>query len=122
MENKPKPASKTPKHAASDADTFRIVDFVLGLDLEPGYPCAHRSIPLYVEGDDQGSNWRKLHEKYKEKSLAKDVRILSYNRFREYVHHYFPTLKLGKTKTDMCNQCFTLNLKSEDECSRYQPR
>ena len=114
VENKPKPPSKTPKHAASDADTFMIVDFVLGLDLEPGYPCAHRSIPLYVEGEDQGSNWRKLHDKYKEKCLAKDVRIISYNRFREYVHHYFPTLKLGKTKTDMCNQCYNLNLKMND--------
>ena len=114
VENKPKPPPKPQKHAASDADTSRIVDFVLSLDLEPGYPCAHRSIPLYVVGEDQGSTWTKLHNKYKEKVVAENGRIMSYNRFREYVHHYFPTLKLGKTKTDMCNECFTLNLRMND--------
>ena len=60
------------------------------------------------------SNWTKLHIKYKEKVVAENGRIMSYNRFREYVHHYFPTLKLGKTKTDMCNECFTLNLRMND--------
>ena len=39
---------------------------------------------------------------------------MSYNRFREYIHHFFPTLKLGKTKTDMCNECFKIKIKLAD--------
>ena len=39
---------------------------------------------------------------------------MSYNRFREYVHHFFPTLKFGKTKTDMFNECFSIKLKLDD--------
>ena len=114
MSNKPIEPPKAPKHAVKDKDTWRIVDFVLSLDLEPGYPCAHRSLPLYVEGDNQGSSWRSLHEQYKNKCETEKVRILSYNRFREYVHHFFPTLKLGKTKTDMCNECFKIKLRLSD--------
>ena len=93
--NKPPKARKPPKHAATDEDKRRIVDFILSLDLEPGYPCAHRSVPLYIEGDDQGSTWRKIHNKYQAMCATQEVRSMSYNRFREYVHHYFPTLKLG---------------------------
>ena len=112
--NKPPKARKPPKHAATDEDKRRIVDFILSLDLEPGYPCAHRSVPLYIEGDDQGSTWRKIHNKYQAMCATQEVRSMSYNRFREYVHHYFPTLKLGKTKTDMCNECFTIKFKLDD--------
>lgn len=107
-------ARKPPKHAATDDDKRRIVDFILSLDLEPGYPCAHRSVPLYIEGDDQGSTWLKIHKKYQTRCESEKVRSMSYNRFREYAHHFFPTLKLGKTKTDMCNECFTIKLKLDD--------
>ena len=112
--NKVAAPRKPPKHAATDDDKKRIVDFILSLDLEPGYPCAHRSVPLYVEGDDQGSTWIQIHNKYKIKCESQKVKFMSYNRFREYAHHYFPTLKLGKTKTDMCNECFTIKLKLDD--------
>ena len=54
--NKPKAPRKATKHAASDSDTSRIVNSIMSLDLQPGYPCAHRSIPLYIEGEDQGSS------------------------------------------------------------------
>ena len=113
-ENRPKPPPKTPKHAVNDGDKKLIVEFILSLDLEPEYPCAHRSIPLYVEGEDQGSTWRKLHAKYKTLCEKNHSRTISYNRFREYVHHFFPTLKLGKTKTNLCNECFSIKLKLDD--------
>ena len=91
-----------------------IIEFILSLDLEPGYPCTHRSIPLYVEGEDQGSTWRKLHAKYEKLCEKNHSRTISYNRFREYVHHFFPTLKLGENKTDLCNECFSIKLKLDD--------
>ena len=105
---------ETPKHAVNDGDKKLIVEFILSLDLEPGYPCAHRSIPLYVEGEDQGSTWRKLHAKYEKLCEKNHSRTISYNRFREYVHHFFPTLKLGENKTDLCNECFSIKLKLDD--------
>ena len=42
-------------HAASEDDIKNVLDYITGLDLEPGYPCAHKKIPLYVVGDRQGS-------------------------------------------------------------------
>ena len=33
---------------------------------------------------------------------------------RMHIHLFFQTLKLGKTKTDMCNDCFNLKLKISD--------
>ena len=112
--NQPKVPAKAPKHAANTGDTSRIVDFILSLALEPGYPCAHRSVPLYIVGYNEGSNWRKLHQQYKELCESQDVRSLSTNRFREYVHHFFPTLKIGKTKADICIECFKLKIRLDD--------
>ena len=113
--NQPKVPAKAPKHAANTGDTSRIVDFILSLALEPGYPCAHRSVPLYIVGYNEGSNWRKLHQQYKELCESQDVRSLSTNRWSmEYVHHAFPTLKIGKTKADICIECFKLKIRLDD--------
>ena len=90
-----KKKKKKPKHAASQADIQNVLDYITGLDLEPGYPCAHKRIPLYVVGDHQGSTWAKLHKEYKERMIKSGARDLSYNRFREYSKHYLPSIKLG---------------------------
>ena len=55
-----------------------------------------------------------LHDKYKGRCVIGGFRVLPYNRFRESVHHFFPTLKLEKTKTDMCNECFRIKIKLSD--------
>ena len=101
-------------HAASQADIKNVLDYITGLDLEPGYPCAHKKIPLYVVGDHQGSTWRILHKEYKERMIKSGARDLSYNRFREYSQHYLPSIKLGKTQTDLCNECYHIHLKLKD--------
>ena len=103
-----------PTHAATENDIKRVLEFILSLDIEPGYPCLHRKIPLYVVGDHQGSTWKILHKAYEQSCLKINVRVLSYNRFREYVQHYLPSIKLGKTQTDLCNECYTLQLKMKD--------
>ena len=108
------PTKQKPAHAASEADVMNVMDYILSLDLEPGYPCAHRRIPLYVVGDHQGSTWLTLHKEYKQNCIKSGVRDLSYNRFREYVQHFLPSIKLGKTQTDLCNECFSINLKLKD--------
>ena len=55
-----------------------------------------------------------LHDKYKGRCVIGGFRVLPYNRFRDSVHHFFPTLKLEKTKTDMCNECFRIKIKLSD--------
>ena len=103
-----------PAHAATENDIKRVLEFILSLDIEPGYPCAHRKIPLFVVGDHQGSTWKILHKEYEQSCLKINVRVLSCNRFREYVQHYLPSIKLGKTQTDLCNECYTIQLKMKD--------
>ena len=73
-----------------------------------------RKIPLYVVGDHQGSTWTILHKEYEKKCIKSGSRVLSYNRFREYVQHYLPSIKLGKTQTDLCNECFSINFEIKD--------
>ena len=114
--------SKPPAHAASEADIRRVLEFILNLDIEPGYPCLHRKIPLYVVGDQQGSTWKTLHAEYKDSCTKVDARVLSCNRFREYVKHYLPSIKLGKTQTDLCNQCFSLQLQMKDPDTTEEER
>ena len=65
-------------------------------------------------GDHQGATWKILHAEYEKLCREKEVRILSCNRFREYAKHYFPAIKLGKTQTDMCNDCYSMSLKLKD--------
>ena len=103
-----------PGHAATENDIQQVLEYITSLDLEPGYPCSHRKIPLYVVGDHQGATWKILHAEYEKLCREKEVRILSCNRFREYAKHYFPAIKLGKTQTDMCNDCYSMSLKLKD--------
>ena len=108
------PTNQKPAHAASESDIKNVLDYITGLDLEPGYPCAHKKIPLYVVGDHQGSTWAILHKEYEKNCIKSGVRVLSYNRFREYSQHYLPSIKLGKTQTDLCNECYHIKLKLKD--------
>ena len=116
------PMKSKPAHAASEDDIKRVLDFITSLDLEPGYPCAHKKIPLYVVGDHQGSTWRALHMEYEKVCNKSSSRVLSYNRFREYIQHYLPSIKLGKTQTDLCNECFAINLKLKDPEVSYEEK
>ena len=104
------PTSKPPAHAATEGDIKRVLEYITMLDLEPGYPCAHKKIPLYVVGEHQGFSWKQLHSEYEKKCLEDHARVLSCNRFREYVQHYIPAIKLGKTQTDLCNECYTISI------------
>ena len=101
---------KPPAHAATEEDIKRVLDHITSLDLEPGYPCSHRKIPLYIVGREQGYSWRQIHTDYEDKCKVDKVRVLSCNRFREYVQHFLPSIQLRKTQTDMCNQCYTMGL------------
>ena len=100
--------------AASREDVETMVSHIAKKNLEPGYPCQHRKLPLYVVGDNQGSTWKQLHAEYEIQCKQKGVRVFSCNRYREYVQHHLPGIKLNKTNTDQCNQCFSIALKLKD--------
>ena len=79
---------------------------------EPGYPCNHRSTPLYLE--DPSVTLSSLHKNYKIECEEKKVRVLAFETFRRVLKFFVPTLHLGKTKTDVCNSCFSLDLQIKD--------
>ena len=74
------------------------------IPMEPGYPCQHRSQPIYLE--NPSTTYTSLHSQYSTDCKDHNRRIVSYNRFREVVKYLYPTLHLGETKTDSCNTCF----------------
>ena len=106
-----------PRKRAQDAtqeDIERMVAHMVKKDLEPGYPCQHRKVPLYVVGDNQGSTWIDLHKEYVIECKKNGWRDFSCNRFREYIQHHIPGIKLNKVRTDLCNTCFSIALKLKD--------
>ena len=58
-----KPVGKRAKDATLE-DIERMVSHIVKKDLEPGYPCQHRKVPINVVGDNQGSTWKDLHAEY----------------------------------------------------------
>ena len=60
-----------------------------------------------------------LHKYYKLECMDRGVRVLSYSTFRKVVLFIMPTLHLGRTKTDTCNSCFSLDLQIKDPETSY---
>ena len=54
-----KPVRKRGKGVTQE-DIDRVVSHIAKLDLEEGYPCQHRKVPVYVVGDNQGQGCTKL--------------------------------------------------------------
>ena len=86
--------------------------FLKSQAMEPGYPCNHRSVAIYLE--DPNVTLTSLHNKYKSECQERQVRILSYEIFRRIIKLILPTLHLGRTRTDVCNACFSLDLQIKD--------
>ena len=95
---------------AEDKELVRL--FMKAQPVEPGYPCHHRSTPLYLE--DPNVTLTLLHQHYKLECQDRGVRVLEYTTFRKVVKFIMPTLHLGRTKTDTCNSCFSLELQIKD--------
>lgn len=93
-----------------DKETVRI--FMKAQAFEPGYPCSHRSTPVYME--DPEVTFVSLYKEYKFECSERSVRVLSLVTFRRIVRMIMPTLHLGRSKTDVCNACFSLDLQIRD--------
>ena len=77
-------------------------------ELEDGFPCSHRRPRQYLAKEN--TTWVKLHEIYAERMRAGGHRVVSYERWTQYVHFYFPGLRLNRTTTDDCDACIRLKI------------
>ena len=51
-----------------------------------------------------------MHEKYAEKMTESQYRVISLNRWVQYVHYYFPGLRLLRSAEDVCDACVTIDI------------
>ena len=105
------PRIKQPSwNAFLDKDKKAIKDFIATLPVEDGFPCAHRQPKQYVA--IEGATWKSIHSDYMKYvgRLPTKPRVAGYHRWTQYVHFYFPNLRLHRTKEDECNCCIRLKL------------
>ena len=106
--NQPVPKKRPNDNVITAADKEFVRVFMKAQEVEPGYPCHHRSTPVYMA--DPSITFVSLHNQYKLECQDRTIRFISYNSFRRVVKFIMPTLHLGKTKADSCNACFSLDL------------
>ena len=97
-----------PSHALSEEDLAFIKADVETWELEDGFPCSHRRPRQYLV--EQGIKWINLWERYetKRKAISPDLRIVSYERWLQYIHYFFPGLRLTRSKVDVCDACIRI--------------
>ena len=106
--NLPIPKKRPNDNIVTSEDKEFVRILMKAMETEPGYPCHHRSTPLYMA--DPAVTFVSLHNMYKEECLERGIRSISYDSFRKVVKFLLPTLHLGKTQADSCNACFSLEL------------
>ena len=110
--NLPIPKKRPNDNAISLEDKEFIRIFMKAMEIEPGYPCHHRSTPVYMA--DPNITFVSLHNQYKGECQERAIRVLGYDSFKAVVKFLMPTLRLGRTKKDSCNACFSLELQIKD--------
>lgn len=90
-------------HAVTKEQLKFLQDDVGCWPSEDGFPCAHRRPRTYHT--EENISWTKLHARYNAKATAASVRVLSLSRWKQYVHFYYPGLRLSRSKEDVCDSC-----------------
>eukprot|EP00171_Calliarthron_tuberculosum_P005512 IDg5512t1 len=106
MENPPTHANsgRKPKHAFTNEELQAIKDDAMTWEVEDGFPCAHRQPMQYIA--TPGATWKSLHELYTQKIKGiPDILPAKYHRWTQYIHLWFPNLRLSRTQEDMCSCC-----------------
>jgi hypothetical protein len=97
-----------PWHAATKEDLERIKECKKDWALEDGFPCAHRRPREYFV--EENVTWKSLHAKYTSRMTDKGFRVLSLTRWMQYVHYFFPGLRLSKSAEDLCDACVSIEM------------
>ncbi|OWZ12485.1 Cleavage inducible protein [Phytophthora megakarya] len=60
--------------------------------------------------------WRAVHARYQEniKRANEDARVLSYSLFTQYIHFYFPGVRLTRPADDVCDCCVRLDVELQN--------
>eukprot|EP00644_Phytophthora_capsici_P015995 jgi/Phyca11/115563/e_gw1.28.270.1 len=71
--------------------------------LEEKFPCTHRRPRQYIT--EPNLTWNVVHARYVDDITRKDptARTTSYSRFTQYIHFYYPGVKLTRTVEDVCD-------------------
>ena len=106
---------KTPAHAVTEQEIQDIKDNVKSWDcrLEDGFPCSHRKQQRFFiqpAEEKEKITWTSLHGEYEVAMEAKNSRKLSFSRWRQYVNFFFSEIKLARTKEDVCDGCFSIDI------------
>ena len=100
---------KVPSHAFTEQDFENLKQHVAtwNIRLEDGFACAHTIQKRYFK--DEGILWKTLHAEYKKIMEEQGKRVMSCDRWTQYVHFFFPEIKLAASKEDSCDGCFAID-------------
>ena len=107
-------------HALSQVDVNLFKAFMRTLDVEDGFPCAHRCPKFYILRNGKATTWKELYgdycdyiekekEKMDEESIEK-LKMMTLGTFREYRIWLFPGHCLSWKKEDVCDHCVRLKI------------
>jgi hypothetical protein len=101
---------RVPAHALHDNDLDMIKADAESWEVEDGFPYAHRCLKQYLL--DPKFTFTKLYHRYKDKiESANDRRhVVLYSRWIQYIHLFFPNLRLVRTVEDVCDCCVRINI------------
>eukprot|EP00644_Phytophthora_capsici_P014791 jgi/Phyca11/553489/estExt2_Genewise1Plus.C_PHYCAscaffold_530217 len=76
--------------------------------LDDGFPCAHRRPRQYFT--EPNLTWIVVHARYVDDITRNEptARTLSYSRFTQYVHFYYPGVRLTRTAEDVCQTGYSV--------------
>ena len=91
-----------------------VKEFVNTLPVEDAFPCSHRVPKQYVTLS--GASWHSLHQEYVScvEESGRNLRAFKYHRFTQWVHKFFPNLRLHRSLEDECYCCTKIKLLLED--------
>ena len=80
-------SSPTPFHAFKEEDLQQLKQFIKNNETEYVYTCPHRRMKSYLI--EEGITWKQIWQCHVNICSESDRRFASYDRFRQYVHHFF---------------------------------
>jgi hypothetical protein len=103
-------------HAIHNSDLDAIKVDAETWEVEDGFPCTHRRPKQYLL--DATLTFNKLHQRNKAKIEASNdgACVVSYSKWIQYVHLFYPSLHLARSAKDVCDYYIRINiqLKSDD--------
>ncbi|KAG6945263.1 hypothetical protein JG688_00016642, partial [Phytophthora aleatoria] len=59
---------------------------------------------------ESGVTWKCIWERYQLKAETRSRRIIEYSRWLQYVHQYFPGVRLSRSKGYLCDACVRIEM------------